>query len=152
MLWTPSHRFCGCRVRMSAAQTLSNTTQTQITAWDTEDFDTDAFHDNATNPGRLTAPFAGYYLVVAHLVFAANATGQRKVIIRGSKEAGEQVNPANTQGTERTGVSVSGIVSLTAGQYLYVAGFQGSGGNLDVQPQDSGEGGYSSFEIALLGT
>ncbi len=48
--------FRGASLKMSAVQSISASTNTTITGWDTEEYDTSSFHDNGTNPERLTIP------------------------------------------------------------------------------------------------
>jgi hypothetical protein len=66
-----SLRFMGARVRKATDQTAANYTGGSVAvAWDTEDFDTDAFHDNVTNNSRLTPPSGrgiNYVELTAHL-------------------------------------------------------------------------------------
>jgi hypothetical protein len=45
----------GCHVYHNADQTITNATLTAIN-FNSERFDTDAFHDNSTNNTRLTIP------------------------------------------------------------------------------------------------
>jgi hypothetical protein len=47
--------------------------------FDTESFDTDAFHSTVTNTSRLTVPVgkAGYYLIVGQASWATSATGRK---------------------------------------------------------------------------
>jgi len=58
--------FAGVRVSRTSDVTITQNTATTV-SWDAETFDTDAFHDNSTNPSRLTIPTgkAGKYLVHA---------------------------------------------------------------------------------------
>lgn len=48
--------FCGARVRKSGNQTTANYSTEAAVAFDSEDWDTDAFHDTVTNNTRLTVP------------------------------------------------------------------------------------------------
>jgi hypothetical protein len=59
--------FAGVALTKSAVQSIPGTTYTSLT-FDTEDFDTDAYHSTATNTSRITIPSgkAGYYLVTAN--------------------------------------------------------------------------------------
>jgi len=62
-----SSAFAGVALTKSVAQAIPATTYTSIT-FDTEDFDTDAYHSTVTNTSRITIPAgkAGYYLVTAN--------------------------------------------------------------------------------------
>ena len=53
--------FSGCRVYQSVLQTI-NTTATVVN-FGAELFDTNSYHDNATNNSRITIPTSGYYTV-----------------------------------------------------------------------------------------
>jgi len=59
-------------VSKSAGQNFPATTTTLVT-FDTEQFDTDTIHDNATNNSRLTCKTAGKYIAVAASVFDEGA-------------------------------------------------------------------------------
>ena len=62
----------GARVYNSANISVSDNTDTLLT-FDTERYDTDAFHSTSTNTGRLTIPtgFGGRYLLTGHVSIAA---------------------------------------------------------------------------------
>jgi hypothetical protein len=48
-------------------------------SFDTESYDTDAFHSTAVNPSRLTIPTGkgGYYMIVAQASWSTSATGRK---------------------------------------------------------------------------
>lgn len=59
-----------CRVRHSANLSITDSTLTELgvtagttACFDTERYDTASLHDTVTNPGRITIPVAGIYLV-----------------------------------------------------------------------------------------
>jgi hypothetical protein len=60
--WVPVG-FSGALVKKAADQTTANYSGFPAVAWDSEEYDTDAYHDNATNNSRLSVPAAGYYVV-----------------------------------------------------------------------------------------
>jgi hypothetical protein len=64
----PTAAFKGVYLTKSSAQSIPITTYTAIT-WDTESFDTDAFHSTSTNTSRITIPsgLAGYYSIYYQL-------------------------------------------------------------------------------------
>jgi hypothetical protein len=63
-----SSAFVGCRVYHSGSQSFTNSTNTAI-AFDSERFDSDAFHSTSSNTSRLTVPTgkAGKYMVTASI-------------------------------------------------------------------------------------
>lgn len=97
-----------------------------------EVYDTHAFHDNTTNPTRLTCQKAGTYIVTGQLSFAANATGNRDTLLcmNGTTYIGQTRYLAMASGS--TSVPVTAIVTLNVGDYIEVCGRQYSGGSLDL--------------------
>jgi len=65
--------FSGALVKKAADQTAADYSSFGTVGWDAEEYDTDAYHDNATNNSRLTVPIDGYYVVTAQ-VGASNLT------------------------------------------------------------------------------
>lgn len=126
--------FAGVRVRKSANQSIPNATETVLT-FDTETFDTDAYHDNSTNSGRLTVPVgkAGYYSIYFCIQWDVNATGDREVSLYingtatglcGSNQAGDA-----TLYTFLTGTTT---YYLAEGDYVQLTGYQDRGGALNA--------------------
>jgi hypothetical protein len=104
----------------------------QILAFDTEVADV----GNLWSPGlagTITIAQTGYYLVEAHAQFAPHATGQRMLSVTRN---GAFVNPNGIQDTNGAGwpVMVASvlILSLTAGDVLYLQAYQNSGTTLNV--------------------
>jgi hypothetical protein len=125
----------GVSVGKSVNQTITNVTPTDLT-WNTEDWDTNGFHDNAVNNERLTVPlgFAGKYLVLADATFDANASGSRIVTIQ-KNGAGTHINDSRDAVSSvglGTSISISGYLDLAVGDFVTVNVYQTSGGNLDV--------------------
>jgi hypothetical protein len=121
-------------------------------SFDSELFDTDAFHDTVTNNGRFTIPTgkAGKYLVVARAAFATNATGKRggRVLKNGTAVAGSPVIvEAVEMASASTIVAFSVIVDVAVGDYITVEAYQDSGGNLDINVS-----GHMLFQACLLTT
>lgn len=128
------------RVKRSGAQTIANSTNTDIT-WDQEDWDTDSMHSTSSNTNRLTCPTGmdGDWHVSFYVTWAQNAVGTRAVwfLVNGANPrwAGiETVNSTASYGVAQAGGSV---VRLAAGDYVTLQVVQFSGGNLacinDVQ-------------------
>lgn len=139
----------GARVKRSAVQSIANNTMTAV-AWDQEDYDTDAFHDNVTNNSRLTVPTAkgGKYLIEACVKIAANAAGTQHyadIYLNGTTVI------ASCNGLMHASVAEAWIVTATyalvATDYVQIRVYQDSGGALDFQ-QTSGV----HASISLLGT
>lgn len=122
----------GAKVYQGAAQTLTTAVNTTLN-FDTEESDTDAYHDTATNNSRLTVPSGldGHYLIVAETAYVANATGQRRAQInRNGSRIALNVNDAAASG--QSSVIATTVRLLAATDYVESAGQQNSGGNLDT--------------------
>lgn len=120
------------RVGKTAVQSIPNTTSTVVT-WDTEAFDPDSMHDNATNNSRLTINTEGTYLIGASVLFATNAVGFRQVeILINGVAVTPFVSVAAAAGNPTTVVAAQ-THALVVTDYVEVQVHQNSGGALDVQ-------------------
>lgn len=129
--------MAGCRVTHNAAQSITSATPTAL-AFNTERFDTDAFHDTVTNNNRLTVPagLAGKYHIWAQVEWAAKADATiRQVLIR--------LNGTATNLVMRTDLNLNTVsynlpqplatvYDLAAGDYVEVVVRQDSGAALNV--------------------
>lgn len=122
----------GARVYNSANISIAHNTSTLLT-FNSERYDTDAYHSTSSNTGRLTAPADGVYLITAQVYFAANAAGYRQVSIsvNGTFIALEVIG-AVTVASTATVVTLTTQYSMTAGQYAEAYVLQTSGGDLNV--------------------
>ena len=129
-----SPTYVGCRLTKSADQTISNATFTAI-SFNGEDFDTDGFHDNATNNSRITIPSGkgGKYLFTVSGYWADNATGTRTVALY---KNGVLIPKARSI-WRRESLALSAVLSLIATDYIELFVYQDSGGNLDVNDSTS---------------
>lgn len=121
-------RTRGCLATKAADQTAANYTTLTAIAWDTETggYDTDAIHDNSTNPSRLTVPVGvtKVQLVACVDVSSSTADTWHRIVI------GKNGAYANTLGmpgfsTELGGTTchmnlVSPIITVVAGDYFEV--------------------------------
>lgn len=109
----------GARVsRASGTVSLGNNTITAI-GFDEEDFDTDAFHDNATNNTRLTIPSTGKYHIGGNYYTSSSLVADALLRVDGTTTIAFVRNAAT--GTF-TGVFIATIYQLTAGQYVELCG------------------------------
>jgi hypothetical protein len=142
--------FSGCRVTNSVAQTTSNATRLALT-FDTESFDTDAFHSTSSNTSRMTIPAgkAGKYLVTAGTTFATNANGNRETYIFLNGAIYSSVfQPGTSVGS--TSISISDTLNLAVGDYVEIRVEQDSGSSVDVRGNNWGTGA-TFFTITYLG-
>ena len=146
--------FVGCFLYKSSNQSLSNDTSTVLT-FTAEEIDTDGFHDNATNTGRITIPSGkgGKYLFIGYASFETNGTGSRAISFtkNGSSTIASPTRIA-ALGESGSDTRVNGqvIANLNAGDYVEMTAYQKSGGNLSVQG-DSVDTFRTKFGCVYLG-
>lgn len=141
--------FSGCALTQSSAQSISNSTQTDLT-FDTETFDTDAYHSTSSNTTRITIPSGkgGYFLVTARVAYASNSTGSRGLWLlkNGATYLGTSFGqPASTG--DLTTIQINQIVNLAVGDYITMNAYQSSGGSLNTATDQ----GKTYFGIQYLG-
>lgn len=125
--------------RRTTSQTLANSTFTTI-ALDAEDIDEGGWHSTTVNNSRVTVASVGDYSVAAVLEFFPHATGSRFLYVYVNTTLKLRVNCAANTGSQTTILHVSDILTLSAGDYVEMKGFQSSGGNLNA----GGSPAYSS--------
>lgn len=112
----------------TADSSISNNTITPVNFTVADLWDTDAFHDTAVNPSRLTVPagLGGLYLVTAVINWDTNTTGSRQVLLRknGSSYLSADYATPNTTAVRQV---VSDQVRLSAGDYIECTVRQDSG-------------------------
>jgi hypothetical protein len=79
----PSATFVGCLLYKSGNQAVAYDTTT-IVSFDTEIVDTDGFHDNSTNNGRITIPTGkgGKYLIQGYIASQAGNNGRSLTLFK----------------------------------------------------------------------
>jgi hypothetical protein len=117
--------FSGARVYHSTTQTVSNS----ITPlnMDSEDFDTDTYHDNSTNNTRLTVPATGYYLVTGHAQLTYSGVAILGLSVNGTSVRGSAVSGSDSGSAKYT---VTQIVYMTSGQYVELWAYQAGSANV----------------------
>lgn len=133
---TPTPTFVGCSLRKTAAQTTSAATYTVIT-FTAEDFDTNGFHDNSTNTGRITIPtgYAGKYLMTAQL--STNNGDQTHT--SAFKKNGANFNTFPSGKSVQSGAGCSSntlIMDLAVGDYVEISQYSSSGVQVDSTAQN----------------
>jgi hypothetical protein len=149
---TPSSAatFRGVQVyKTGTNQTVNNATNTLLT-WNTENFDSDGYHDNTTNNERLTVPagLAGKYYIYYNYQLYCNAT---TAITRLYKN-GTQIQLGNFQtvasGIENT-MQLYYTADLAVSDYIEVYIYQAGGAAGSVNA--SGGLSYSAFGMYRVG-
>ena len=128
--------FVGCRLFGTSAQSIPNNTNTAVT-FNSETYDTDAFHSTSSNTSRITIPAGkgGYYLFSAGTRWpGGSTTGLRgQYLYKNGVEiwAGTFFAPTNTTVNET--LIYTQIFSAVATDYFELYVFQNTGGAHDVQ-------------------
>jgi hypothetical protein len=140
--------FVGCFVYGTANQTVSNATVTTI-PFAAENFDSDGFHSTTTNNSRITIPSgkAGKYLVITRGTFSVSGTGFRQTRILKNGTA-VQINMEPGNSTTDTQTNASYILDLAVGDYIELAVYQNTGGNLVVTASNDNE---TSLQVSFQG-
>ena len=133
----------GCRVYNSATQTISSASVTEL-LWNSETFDSDAFHSTASATGRLTIPSGedGKYLIIAQCNFQPRNSGNFQIIVRknGSDAAwGGFDNPNDGEH-----VTITDVMDLAEADYIQMFIYQNSGSTVDVYFHSTASGGMNS--------
>jgi hypothetical protein len=141
--------FVGCRLTKSADQAIGSNALTAI-SFNTETFDTDGFHDNATNNTRITIPTgkSGKYSVIARFSWDTTTTTYKYWRIR--KNQTNILNFGVADGTALEYVQIADILDLTAGDYIEFECYQNSGANVTLY-SNTFEPGTTVFGVQYLG-
>lgn len=134
------HDAVGAYVTKTAAQAIPNQTWTLVT-WNSEVFDTDTLHDNATNNSRITVPagMGGLWLASYSVPFY-QLSGRRMAEIR-KNGAGTFARIDTTAGLNvDLTFGHSAVFQVAAGDYLELYVFQGAGASIDLYWDGAGFG------------
>jgi hypothetical protein len=149
---TPS--FVGCIAVRTTDQTgVATATNTAVSFTGTDELDTDAFHDPASNPSRITIPSGkgGKYLLTGYVIWDSDTTGQRRILFY--KNGSVLIGGTNTLGSLAGGIgyaqqTTSIVVALAVADYVELYVTQNSGTNRTL----SGATAALRFSATLLGT
>lgn len=127
--------FVGAMAVASALQSINNATLTAIALAGTDQFDTDSIHNPSSNNTRMTIPSGqgGYYLVNAacpmedigtsgNVRLAITVNGSGNIKFSGFSGANDGV----------VGNTVSGIVNVSAGDYIEMWIYQNGGSTINT--------------------
>lgn len=122
----------GARVYHSVAQILPNASTTKL-AFDSERWDSEAIHDPITNNSRLTCKTMGKYLIIANISIESNGVGRRSVQIKLNDTTYIAAEEWDTNQIFATRGCILTIHELAVNDFLEVAVYQNSGGNLNAE-------------------
>lgn len=141
-------------LRQTSAQAISSATWTGLT-FDVEDLDRDGMHSTTSNTSRATAVTAGYYAIKGALLFTANGTGNRGLVVQVNGSASNRYGKVQWPGFAggSAGLLTSRELYLNVGDYAEIACNQTSGGSLNtVVTEDGAPGGNPSMTIRWVST
>jgi hypothetical protein len=144
-----SSAFSGASVyKTSGTQNINNGTWTIIT-FNAEYFDTDSYHNNSTNTGRLTIPATGYYRVDGQVAWSQSSAGIRHHRLRknDTDDIVYRVAGCDTKSDQEFSYELSYLAYLTSGDYLTFECYQDSGGTLTVSDNPN----RTNFTIEKVG-
>lgn len=127
--------FVGAKAAASATTSANSATWTAKAYAAADTYDTDGFHDPASNNTRMTIPVGkgGTYRVGGLMEFAANTTGDRgmRFIVNGATTHNVALLPS-TKNAASWRYSGTIELALSAGDYIEHQGWQDSGGALNM--------------------
>ena len=124
-----SKTFTGCSA-YGVNIAINNNAPTLFT-YNTENFDTDNYHDNVTNNQRFVVPVNGNYQVNLEVEFATNANGIRSIGLQLNVYAALWLGTIQTCQTQPTRFMCSKVFYLGVGDYIQGIVYQDSGGVLN---------------------
>lgn len=117
-------------VQRTTAQSISNTTVT-LALYTSDIFDNAALHSTSTNTGRIYAKRAGIYQGNLLMRWGTSGSGIRFGEIRDNSATIRAKYRVTTAGDGDEG-SPTGLISMSATDYIYANAYQSSGGSLDL--------------------
>lgn len=138
----------GCTVYHSADQSIANGANTTL-AFDTEQGDTDAIHDVATNNSRLTCKTAGTYLIIAQVTFSYSSASNKRHLVRIYLNGATFIARAEEVGTGGNPCPVAvASYQLAVNDYVETVAYQDTGGALNAL---GGSVDLTSFSMQRIG-
>lgn len=127
-------RFSGARVYNNASFTHNNSGNWVTITFNSERYDTDAYHSTTSATGRLTIPADGYYMVGGHAVFTNSLLGDRRgirIVTQAGTDIAHWVNwfpLADFVGY----MDIATLAQRSKGDWMELQTYQNTGGNLDI--------------------
>lgn len=138
-----------CVLRKSGQQTISSGVLTAVT-WDTELIDSDGGHSTVTNNSRYVAQTAGWYHLIASMVFyqPTDVGFYETFFIKNADGSTRQSrSDVHAMSTDIVVVSTSGYMSLAVNDYVEAHVYQSSGADRSLESGNGSAIFPSSFEI-----
>ena len=140
-----------CKVQRTTTQSINDSTVTAI-SFNLDVFDIGAWHDNSTNPERITPDLPGYYQVNGNAGFTSSALGTRRLYIMTQNGATLHAQ-SGIPGYVATGhvlpICVSALIYLDGATDVQLGVYQNSGGALTTSVTGIGP---STLSVQWVGT
>lgn len=137
------------RVTISANLNTNSGSTTRLT-FNTQVFASAGMHSTTTNPGRLTAPSSGLYMIAGQVAWTTGSTGgyrRLRILIDGSSIVAQDTRDGNGDGIGATHQTVATIYRFaSSGSYAELEVQQNSGSTLSIQAVGDG----TAFAMAKL--
>jgi hypothetical protein len=122
----------GCYVTKAAVQSVNDSSATALT-FDTETRDDNGCHESVTNPTRLSAPVAGWYIVGCTIACGSDADGKRVLDARanGATYIAQQ-EFVSSAGEPAANLTMTVAYYLAAGEYVEFVLWHNAGAAINI--------------------
>lgn len=125
-----------CQVTGTATQTITSASY-QALNWNQNFIDFAGLHNTSLNNNLIYVKSPGWYRVSAQIEFEANATGKRALRFTKNGNIIDRTTVQLVANSEILTLSTNTVVFLSSGDNIAVWAFQNSGGNLNVNSNES---------------
>ena len=125
-----------CQVTGTATQTITSASYVALN-WDQNFIDFAGLHNTSSNNNLIYVKSPGWYRVSAQIEFAANATGKRALRFTKNGNIIDRTTVQLGANSEILTLSTNTVVFLSSGDNIGVWAYQNSGGNLNVNSNES---------------
>jgi hypothetical protein len=152
-----SSSIVGAKAFRASNQSIPNGSVWTTVNFNTETggFDTNAFHDNSTNPSRFTVPSgqAGYYVIITSNFWEYSSGGIREARIIRNGSTSDVLDWDARGGPSDANITNRIVVEeyLNVGDYVELQVRQGGAGAINLYGTDSGIGIATKMTIRKVG-
>lgn len=130
--------FVGVKVTKTTDQTCASSTEVFIN-WDSEEFDTNAFHSNSTNNERLTVPTGqgGYYRIYFQMQWGSSGNTGRRITTVYLNGTSTVIGTFETSSVGFCSNVQSFTRNLSAGDYIQIGSVQTTNTSFDFRQSNA---------------
>jgi hypothetical protein len=130
----------------TSATAAISTGSTTVLEYPTKDYDTHGIMSGTGTSQKFTVPIAGKYRISGIIKWQGSSTGVRDIIVRKNGSTDYTLFEAQNLGSGTVYTSGSITLQLAAGDFVAMACFQNSGGNLNAGSSSGTSDSYMSIE------